>query len=161
MKEAVRLAGYLAAHALWCVSDGETLIPMLGFSRDGVSHMERLINESVEESVEMGKNRLGLNIMNADDAALLYDSFMTIGDVRSDAIMIEIRAYAFPGASVMVGVPYTPRTAGGFKVHRPKIVMWHECEEFDIQATFEAFFEGVQSHKEGAKVWNACIDESR
>lgn len=30
MKDALEFAGSLAAHAVWCVSSGETLIPMLG-----------------------------------------------------------------------------------------------------------------------------------
>jgi hypothetical protein len=161
MIEAVEMAGFLAAHAIWCVSDGETLVPILGYFRDEERHMERLLNDRLEEWVEMGKNRLGLNTMNADYAALLYDSYITLGNVRFDAIMIEIRAYAFPGAKVMLAVPYTPLSEGGFKVHRPKIITWQECEDFNLGDTFEGFFKGVHEHAEGAKIWDSCIDESK
>lgn len=161
MIEAVELAGFLAAHAIWCVSDGETLIPMLGFCRDGERHMERLAHDSIERGVEIGKNRLGMNIMNAEHAVLLYDSYMTLGAMRLDTIMIEIRDYELPGAKVEVGIPYSPRSTGNFRVHRPKIVEWQECEEFDLKDTFERFFAGVQQHPQGSKIWNETLDESK
>jgi hypothetical protein len=58
-------------------------------------------------------------------------------------------------------VPYTPRGSGPFRVHKPKLVEWHECEGFDLDAAFEAFFQGVAAHEEGAKVWDAALDESK
>jgi hypothetical protein len=43
MITAFELAGLIAAHAIWCVSGGETLIPMLAFTDENEGrHMERL-----------------------------------------------------------------------------------------------------------------------
>ena len=47
----------------------------------------------------------------------------------------------------MLAVPYTPRTSGRFAVHKPKLVEWHKCDDFDMDAAFEAFFRGVDSHE--------------
>ena len=43
---AARLAGFFAAHAIWSVSDGATLIPILAYTTEsGERHMERLVGE--------------------------------------------------------------------------------------------------------------------
>lgn len=61
----------------------------------------------------------------------------------------------------MITIPYTPKSSGKFRVHKPKLVAWENCEDFDTDAAFEEFFAGVDEHAEGAKVWNAALDESK
>lgn len=163
MITALHLAGFLAAHAIWCVADGETLVPMLAFTdEEDQRRMERLlIDDDLQKSVSFGRNRLASNDMDANDAALLYDGFVTVGDEKLDAIVIEVRAYFSPGSEVTVAVPYTPRGDDRFRVHRPKILQWQQCDDFDIQTAFEAFFEGVHSHEMGAPIWSDALDESK
>ncbi|MBX9669070.1 MAG: hypothetical protein K2X93_15705 [Candidatus Obscuribacterales bacterium] len=36
---------------------------------------------------------------------------------------------------------------------------WNNCDDFDLDAVFQSFFEGVDSHKDGSKIWNECLDE--
>ncbi len=55
-----------------------------------------------------------------------------------------------------------PREEGG---HGPgrlpnELVEWHECDDFDMDAAFEAFYRGIDSHEQGVKVWNATLDRS-
>ncbi|HEY1191983.1 MAG TPA: hypothetical protein VGE74_30415 [Gemmata sp.] len=69
-----------------------------------------------------------------------------------------MRSYAFPWAKTVPAVPYTPRDSGRFTVHKPGLVEWHKCDDFD---TDEAFYRGVGSHEPGAKAWNAAVDESK
>jgi hypothetical protein len=38
---------------------------------------------------------------------------------------------------------------------------WENCEDFDLSAALETFFEGVAEHKPGAEVWNNHLDESK
>jgi hypothetical protein len=40
-------------------------------------------------------------------------------------------------------------------------LQWEGCEDFDINAAFESFFHGVSAHEQGAKVWDAALDESK
>jgi hypothetical protein len=109
MITASKLAGFFAAHAIWCVSDAETLIPMLAYTtEDDERKMERLVvNDDLEPSVAFGKEKLQLNEMNASDAVLLYDGRIPIGLERVDAIIIEMRAYFSPGSEAIM--PYRTR----------------------------------------------------
>jgi hypothetical protein len=72
-----------------------------------------------------------------------------------------LRSYGFPRAKAALAVPYTPASTGQFRVHKPKLVEWHECDDFDTHAAIEAFFRGVDSHEKGAAVWNAALDQSK
>jgi hypothetical protein len=163
MIAASQLAGFFAAHAIWCVSEGETLTPMLAYTTvDDERKMERLVvNDDLEETVAYGKDKLNNNDMDANDAALLYDGRIRMSDEKVDAIVIELRAYISLDAQAVIAVPYTPAQAGKFRVHKPKLIAWQDCEDFDMNAALQAFFEGVASHEKGAKVWSECLDESR
>src|SRR3974390_631464 len=142
MITAFKLAGYFAAHAIWCVSDGETLIPMLASTtEDDERKRERLVvNDDLEASVAYGKKKLGSNEMDANDAVLLYDGRIPAGAEKLDAIINEMRAYFSPSSDVVMAVPYTPRTSGKFLVHKPKLLGWKNCEDFDMNAAIESFF---------------------
>jgi hypothetical protein len=162
MITAFRLAGFFAAHAIWSVSDGETLIPILAHSnQDDEREMARLAHDDLLQAVAFGKERLHANEMDANDACLLYDGRITLGDEKVDAIIIEIRSYFSPNSEALLAVPYTPSAAGKFLVHKPKLLEWADCDDFDPDAALEAFFEGVFAHKKGAKIWNEALDESK
>ena len=92
---------------------------------------------------------------------LAYDGRITVEGGKQDAIILEMRSYAFPGAKATYAVPYTPASSGRFRVHKPKLVEWHECDDFDMHASVDAFFRGVDSHEHGAKAWNAALDQSK
>jgi hypothetical protein len=160
---ASELAGYFAAHAIWCVSDGETLTPMLAYTtEDNERRMERLIvNDDLAASVAYGKQRLESNEMDATDAVLLFDGRIPVGKEKLDAIIIEMRAYFSPDSEAVIAVPYAPKASGRFRVHKPKLLGWKDCDDFDMDAALRAFFEGVNRHEKGAKVWNDCLDESK
>jgi len=159
MLTASRLAGFFAAHAIWCVSEGDTLIPMLAYtSADGERHVERLVGEDLGDAVAQGKERLAANAMDATDAALVYDGFLPLGDEKLDAIIIEMRAYFSPDSEVVIAIPYTPKSSGSFRIHHPKLLVWKNCDDFDPDDALDAFFEGVSEHEEGAKIWVECFD---
>ncbi|HVV98941.1 MAG TPA: hypothetical protein VHB77_01305 [Planctomycetaceae bacterium] len=162
MITACELAGFCAAHAIWCVSDGETLIPMLAHATaDGEREMHRFAADDLRTAVETGKRRLADNEMDAGDAALLYDGFITLGNDRLDAVIIDIRCYAFPDAEAAIAVPYTPQSSGEFRVHKPKLLTWRNCVDFDQRTALQAFFNGVGEHEPGSKVWSVSLDESK
>lgn len=160
MITAFRLAGHLAAHAVWCVSDGATLIPMLGYTDVNDKRvMERLMGDDLAASVERGRGRLEQNPMDANDAVLIYEAYLRRNDgARVDAILVDVRSYAFPDARASVAIPFTPFEQGGFKVHRAILAEWTRCEDFEQAVAMDAFFAGVDSHEEGSKVWQAALD---
>jgi hypothetical protein len=162
MITASELAGFIAAHAIWCVSDEDGLAPMVAFTiEDGQRTLERLVFDDAGAAVEHGRKRLEDDPFSANDGVLAYDGRITTEGGKLDAIILEMRSYGFPWARATISVPHTPASSGTFRVHRPKLVEWHECDDFDMDAAFEAFFRGVDSHEQGAKVWNAALDQSK
>lgn len=158
---ASKLAGKLAAHAIWSLSDEGMLTPMFGFTDEhGKLTMERFIAESFEDSVLQGREKLSENPMDATDAVLIYDGRITVGGEKIDAVIIELRAYFSPTSQAAFAVPYRPATPGPFRVHRPQLLEWKNCEDFDTDHALESFFDGVDSHSEGSKVWKAALDAS-
>jgi hypothetical protein len=162
MITASELAGFIAAHAIWCVSDADGLIPMLAFgTEDGQRKLERLAFDDTGAAIEHGRKRLQDDPLSANDGVLAYDGRITVEGGKLDAIILEMRSYGFPQAKATIAVPYTPASSGQFRVHKATLVEWHECDDFDMDAAFEAFFRGVDSHEQGARVWNAALDESK
>ena len=162
MITASELAGFFAAHAIWCVSDGDTLIPMLAYTtEDDERKMERFAHDELADAVEYGKQKLASNEMDANDAALLYDGRIPVDGDKLDAIIIELRAYFSPDSTAVMAVPYTPKSTGQFRVHKPKLLAWENCDDFDLDYAMESFFEGVAGHEKGSQIWDKCLDESK
>ena len=106
MLTASHLAGFLGAHAIWSVSDGETIVLMLGYTdHDDKRILNRLAGPELGASVAHGKEQLGANPTDANDAVLLYDGGITLGETKLDAIIIEIRAYFPPQSEVTLAIP--------------------------------------------------------
>ena len=162
MNTATELGGFFAAHAIWCVSEGDGLIPILAYTdSEGERKMDRFVNDDVAAAVATGKQRLADNEMDANDAALLYDGRITIENEKLDSIIVEMRSYVSPDSLAVLAIPYTPKDSGEFRVHKPKLIAWENCDDFDMNVAFESFFKGVAGHEEGSKVWDSSLDESR
>jgi hypothetical protein len=161
MITASELAGFLAAHAICSVSDGERLVPMLGYVDENDQRiLNRLAGPDLGASVAHGKEQLASNPMDANDAALLYEGRIDLGGAKVDAIIVEIRAYFSPQSEAVLAVPYKPKSSGAFRVHKPKLLVWNKCEDFDMNVALEAFWQGVGSHEEGNKIWTEALDQS-
>jgi hypothetical protein len=95
-------------------------------------------------------------------AVLLYDGYITLGDWRTDAIMVDTRCYKRSNLRVLMAVPYKPKRGwfSRFVVYKPKFVESSDPAA-DFAAIGEAFFAGVDSHEKGAAVWNTHLDQSR
>lgn len=53
MQQTARLAGFFAAHGIWSVADGATLIPMIGYEQAGGERkMVRFANEDIAVLIE-------------------------------------------------------------------------------------------------------------
>lgn len=159
MITASELAGFVAAHAIWCVSDADGFVPMMAFTtEDGQRKLERLVFDDAGAAVEHGRKRLEEDPFSADDGVLAYNGRITFEAGKMDAIILEMRSYAFPWARAAIAVPYTSVSSGRFRVHEPELIEWRECDDFDSAAAMEAFFRGVESHQQGAKVWDVATD---
>jgi hypothetical protein len=158
---ASQLAGFLAAHAIESIAAGVRPVPMLGFTdAEGQRQLQKFAGH-VGESIEHARVQLTTNAMDANDAVLLYDGRIQQGQTALRALVLELRCYAWPGAEVVLAVPYTrTAAAASLRVHSPKLLVWSGCEDFEMGAVLQAFFDGVQSHASGYAVWSAALDES-
>jgi hypothetical protein len=162
MRRSLELAGFIAAHGIWCVSDGETLIPILARETpDGSRQMLRLAADQLEDGVAQGKEKLSANSEGHSRAVLVFDGFVTLDSGKTDALFVEIRSYDVPSTALGMDVPYRnaadPR---GFAVYRPKFISFTGSVEPDYAKCADWFFAGVDSHTQAAKIWNAAIDQS-
>ena len=156
------LAGFFAAHAVWCVSDAETLVPIFAYeSSDGSRQMERIEADELQDAVRHAKERLATNPESASRGVLVYDGFVTLPDGTTDALIVDAVDYGPPRVGFTMAVPYRHAAdAAGFAVFRPKFLGFEGVEP-SWDAISEAFFRGVERHEKGAAVWNASLDQSR
>ncbi|MFE9690248.1 hypothetical protein [Micromonospora sp. NPDC005806] len=161
MHETAQLAGFVAAHGIWCVSDGETLTPLLGYEQpDGSRGMERFVADDLADGARAGQHALRSNQHGADRAVLVVDGYLHLDTGRTDALIVEAVDHA-GGRSLTLAVPYRPRQSpAGFAVYRPKFIEVADVAELDQRAVAEAFFAGVESHEQAAAVWNDHLDQS-
>jgi hypothetical protein len=116
--------------------------------------------DELSEAAAQGQKFLAELQGKASEAVLCYDGYVTLGDVRMDAIFVEIRSFDRPGFEATMAVPYQPaKDQQPFKVFRPKFVKIPDGA--DPEALAQAFFDGVDAHKQGSEVWNKHIDQSR
>lgn len=158
---AAELAGYCAAGAVETLAAGGRWVPVLAFTdAEGQRQLQQLAGH-VGEVVERARVELTTNAMDANDAVLIYASRIQQGETSLRALLLELRCYAWPDAQVVIAVPCTPASAGkGLRVHSPRLLVWSGCEDFEMGAVLQAFFEGVRSHDTGFAAWSAALDES-
>jgi len=161
MNSAAQLAGFFAAHGIWCVSDGGPLIPMLAFEKsDGKRQMHRFAALELERGVEVGRDWPARNPETAARAVLVCDGYVTLPTGKIDALLLDVRVYGPPPHSLLMAVPYRPAAEGQrFCIYRPKFLSC-DLPAPDYQALGSAFFCGVDSHGKGASVWNQHLDQS-
>lgn len=155
---AEEFAGFLMAHAIWCVSNGDTLTPMIGYVKDGERTLMRIEGEEMKKAVESGQAWMDTNPEQAERAVFIYDGFVRLPSGRTDALMADIREYGPPAMSLEIVVPYRSAKAGRFAVHRPKFQAPKGIP--NLAGLGEAFFRGVNSHDEAARIWNDHLDQS-
>lgn len=157
MELTATLAGFFGAHAIWSLSQGEQLVPLLGFARDDkVRDMTRLEADTLEQAVEHGMAWLETNPDGVKRAVLVYDGYLTTQEGRRDALLIEARDYE-AGSGFSMAVPYRAAdSAEGFAVYKPSFVDLPDAAA-RVQAMSEAFFRGVNEHRPAAQVWKAHL----
>lgn len=162
MQETARLAGFFAAHGIWSVSDGATLIPLLGYEHgSGDRGMDRFALGDVGAGAQAGQDALQANRPGAVRAVLVVDGYLHLPTGRTDALIVDAVEYGPSRRSFKMGVPYSPRSSRrGFAVHRPKFIQVVGVNKQDYPTLADAFFAGVDSHERAAPVWDAHLDPS-
>lgn len=151
------LAGYFAAHGVWGVSEGETLIPLLGYELpDGERGAQRFVLDELADAAEAGQVALESNELGATRAVLVTDAYLEDESGPTDALIVQAVEYVPTRRAVTMAVPYRPAGGeGGFAVLPAQLLAVDGWEDADLQAIGEGFFEGIDSHAEAAPVWQA------
>ncbi|TDB88178.1 hypothetical protein E1264_12315 [Actinomadura sp. KC216] len=163
MYEMAGMAGFFGAHGIWSVSDGETLVPLLGHEyADGRKGMERLVHEDLDDAVKAGQAALEAGQEGWVRAVLVADAYLHLEAGRFDALIVNAVEYLPERWSLQMAIPYRPESSpDGFAVYRPKFIDVVGVDEPDFAALADAFFAGVDSHEQAAATWDAhLIDES-
>jgi hypothetical protein len=160
IEQAFELAGFFAAHGIWCVSDSEVLIPFLGsLTADRTRRVDRFVANELSDAVARG--RAAFDASSDPIAILVYDTLITLPDGKTDAVTLDISMHGPTRVSASMAIPY--RNASdplGFAVFRPKFLTLPQPQP-QLESLAEAFFRGVEQHEQGAKIWNEKIDQSR
>lgn len=92
---------------------------------------------------------------------MAIDGYVTLPQsARTDAIILELRAYREPDLDMRMAVPYRPHHhPAGFAIYRPKFIV-ATMDGHDAAALNRAFFIGVFSHEYGGRIWRECSDQS-
>jgi len=166
MKAFFEFCGLFMAHAIWSVSDGEIVVPFLAVGKvDGEKTMNRFVNdEQYEKAVEAARQSLDEQLPRANFAAAYFDGYFTFDSgERSDAVYVIGKCNG-PGKihEITIAIPYQRKESGRpFKVFKPKLIGKEHIDDAAIPDCFEAFWDGVDSHKAAASIWNAALDQSK
>ena len=99
---AEELAGFLMAHAVWCVSDGGTLAPLLAYVKGGERILAGFAAEQVKGAVKQALAWMERNPENAERAVFVHDAYVTLEGRRMDALVANVREYARPPMSLQI-----------------------------------------------------------
>ena len=160
---AAELAGFAASYALWNMAENEQLVPMLVYMTDSdeirVDCIESV--DSGQDPIESGIQKLRSNDMAAQYASLVYAKHINIDKTLTNAIIVEIRCYSLPKSEAVVSIPYSPKSAGNFRIHPPQITRFEHCEDSWRQPFLYSFIEGIEGNELDLKVWDAYFDMSQ
>ena len=160
MIETARLAGTYTAQAICSISKENSLEPILAYRKSGRTGEAPLDDNDNTIVVQEARARLEVNVLEASGAVLLYEGRIPLDREKIDAVIIEMYAYENEEKKAAIALPYRPKSGGGFRIHKPKIVVWENCTSDEIEPVMDAFFDGASAHPEGAAIWNDALDDS-
>lgn len=162
---AARAAGFLISHSLYKLADiGEGLIPQsLAILPDGSRQLRVWVHENFEGGVAAAREWRDANPEQAQSIAVAFDGRIQSSAGRMvDAVIVEIRGYAYP-FELTAAQPYTPaRPSRGLGLvakarplvpHRTKVMEWSGLEEAEVGEVFDALVQGNEDHEAAQSIW--------
>jgi hypothetical protein len=162
MNETAQLMGFVAAHAILCVSRGKSLtMPLLVVEKeDGGTQFIEVTGISSEDAVAKGEKLMNKPGTGAARAVLAFEAYLNLPPGRTDAIFLRACCFQPGSQDLYVAVPFrAANNPSGFAVFRPKFLAY-EDEPVELGA-LDAFMRGVALHAPGNMVWKAHLHESR
>lgn len=155
MIAAAELAGFLAAHSIWVVSEGDMDPAIMYVTASG----DRLFHRFTGDPGDMeaiGHRRIRDNPMNAVDAALAFVRHAPDREAEGSAILVEPRAYSMREAQLRIAIRFN-RAGGRFQASPGRVVVSKNCESLDKAEIMRAFTKGAAAHEKGSAVWKRAL----
>lgn len=148
MEQAIDNAGFIAGVAVQHLADGKEWAPtLISFDENRVASVMAIAGED-GGSVEEGRAMLAGGADGAANAALIFDGYLGIDDVRTDALIVEVRSYGAEAGSIQMALPYRPAgDAGDFTV-LPLKILAYDGPGITREMIVTAFFRGVERDPE-------------
>src|SRR5437868_1050847 len=110
MKETAQLAGFVAAHAILCVSEGKSLtMPLLVVEKeDSSTQFIEVTGPSSEEAVAKGERLMKQPTSAAARAVLAFEAFLNLPPGRTDAVFLHARSYRPEPQALLIAAPFRP-----------------------------------------------------
>ncbi|MBW3597734.1 MAG: hypothetical protein KY475_10720 [Planctomycetes bacterium] len=162
MNKTAQLTGFIAAHAIVAISEGESLImPLLVVEKkDGNPQFIEITGKTSQAAVAKGEKLLVNPGRGTRRAVLAFEAYLNLPPARTDAIFLRACGYRPSRESLLVAVPFRPRKSpGGFAVFRPKFIAYEDSPP--PPDVLDDFLRGIALHPTGQKIWQAHLDESR
>ncbi len=124
----------------------------------GKRSMKRYVALRLEEGVDEALKWLESSHPDGGVRVVVYDGYLPLPSGKTDSLFLKASSETL---AVQMGIPYRSwDNPAGFAVFRPKFLEVPEIYLKGLSPLVEAFFNGVDSHAEGAKVWNQHMDQS-
>ncbi len=153
--------GMTAAHSIWSLSDSGSVFPIIQHDTStGKIQLLRIVcNDSDEAKKYIDDKIKSLNGI-ANNLAFAVDAYYRIDGVRYDALVVGAISLEMVDSIFQMAIPFRWNSVNDFKIYKPKIVEWKNCESIDRNQAIQGFWNGVDSHENGSTIWNKCLDQS-
>lgn len=157
--DAVVLAGFTMAHAVWSVSDtaeDELLTPLAVVVRDGQRQLMRFEGDIQLQAIEAGKRTIAEHAASLEAWAFAREGAMRLSqsdDPPQDVISVEFATRDIPAAVVIQEFKRADRRRAFCLLGRPVFMLDGAILESVPPALLEAFLEGIQSHVHAGPLW--------
>lgn len=154
-------AGFVAAHYVEKLSQGEPIIPMLSVEREDGTKETIKLPEPLQTGLAQGSKWLASNPEGVAHAVLVFPGSVMVADQDCDALICKSVQFQPEPLACKMAIPYRSKESDeGMAIFRVKILEY-DGPEPNYDAIMAAFFRGVEVNETGADTWFACIDQSK
>lgn len=153
----LKLAGFVFAHATWCLSDlpqGDLLVPLAIVEMSGQRQLWRFEADTQDQAIAKGKATLAQRENMLDAWAFAREGRIEVADGDGDVLTVEAKASGMV-ASVVFVQRFQPFAKGVFKlIGQPMVVMGGRAiAPAEAAPLLVQLNQGIQSHDKAAELW--------
>lgn len=153
MDHIMMMAGELTAHAIWNVSSGETLIPIIAQLKSDGTYSTQHFDMDPAQAIALGEKTISNLDSKTLGASFIKDAPVTLETGKTDALTIDIR-FSDDTKKIRVLIPYRhAEHPEGFAVHRLQATQFEGISNDVVTSLANSFFDGINSHTEASKIW--------